>query len=481
MSEVEAIGKEEAAGSVAPSLMELAKALKEKGYFGDLVDAVVRPLSDPFEEEIEEHPDFDTISDELMKRGTLAHASINWGIVEESSLKLLQTAQKDISLLEALFLSRLSKKTRFAFASCVLALDAYCSLPKELRFPKDVKRFTLLLKRTTGLLTKDSPPGQAGKENAVLLAAIESLMRNEAIVEQGLTKGLRELRERLQLEEQERDKKEQATKASGSDKADREKVGSGGGSTQISSRTLKKSIGDVSGLIFELAADTALPYQLFRFGSWYDITNPPPIRTKNASVIPAVSVDTIDRYQSLLQEEEIDRASILKLERTLFSMPFWIEGHYIAAQIAEKCGHFAVKDAIHASTSAFIERLPKLHELCFENGSPFIPGEVAIWLNDSPQPKTEITEESSKPSWGLTELAENRKMTSRWNGDYKKFRSPRQKAFMELELLEMLSKAGLSSLVSDQAKRLFNSAEQSEIKTWDPEFFGRTSKIITEK
>ncbi len=448
--------------------------------YDDLAKAVLAPISTPFDDDIEDHPDFDEVSDELMKRGTLSHGSIDWSMVETSSLSILQGVQKSLAVLEALFLARMNRKTRGALASCLRALDAYLTLPKRQLHPQEGRRFELILRRTCKLFDLDSPPGKPGSEAEGLEESLKRLSKQELLLEYGLTKGFRLLLERIELEkkqqEQSKEEKTEPAQAVGASTA------AGPNATQMDARTFKRMTAEICTLIFQ--QDPSLPYiyQLRRHACWLEITAEPQIKREDRTIIPAVSVDTCDKYRQAAGQKMVDTAIIHQLETTLFSMPFWIEGQYLAAQLALKADHVLAANAILESTQQFVGRIPELRQLCFEDGTLFIDGLVSDWLNTKPRDiEATMQQEDEQQNKTLSDFAENPGLASKWNGEYKSYKSPRQKAFMELGMLEELASTGFSAMVSDQVKRLQSSVEEMPITEWDPEFFKRSTTLIRKR
>ena len=449
--------------------------------YDDLAKAVLSPISEGFEDDIEDHPDFDAVSDELMKRGTLSHGSIDWSLVEREALKLLQNTQKSLAVFEALLLARLTRKTRGALASCIRALDACLTTPKTELHPKEDRRFELILRRICGLFSLDSLPGKPGSEADKLEESLARLIKNELLLDHGLVKDFRVLQERIELEKKQQEN-EQARKATSSGTStDSTSSGSIGSSTAMDARSFKRLTAEICTLIFK--QDPSLPfiYQLRRHACWQEITGAPQITSEPRTIIPAISIDTCDKYRDALKQGTPDISIIHQLETTLFSMPFWIEGQYLAAQLALKADHIQVANTITESTQSFVSRVPELRELCFDDGTPFIEGETTEWLNSKPL-NSETSDLLSVPQEqkGLTDFVSNPKLATKWNGEYKSQRSPRQKAFMELAMLEDLALSGFSALVSDQTLRLQSAVEETSITDWDPEFFKRAA-VLTRK
>ncbi|KZL13449.1 TssA family type VI secretion system protein [Pseudovibrio sp. Ad26] len=446
--------------------------------YDDLAKAVLSPISDSFEDDIEDHPDFDAVSDELMKRGTLSHGSIDWSLVEREALQLLQNTQKSLAVLEAVLLARMTRKTRGALTSCIRGLDACLTMPRADLCPKEDRRFDLILRRICGLFSMDALPGKPGTEAERLDESLARLTKNELLLEHGLVKDFRVLQERLELEKKQTENEKAQTTSGSSSSGDGAKTGSIGSATPMDARSFKRTAAEICTLIFQ--EDPSLPfiYQLRRHACWQEITGAPQITSESRTIIPAVSIDTCDKYRDALKQSKADIAVIHQLETTLFSMPFWIEGQYISAQLALKADHIQVANAITESTQGFISRIPELRELCFNDGTPFIEGETAEWLSSKPvHADMPAQADSQQENKGLTDFVGNPRLASKWNGEYKSQRSPRQKAFMELTMLEDLAGSGFSALVSDQTLRLQTSVEETSITDWDPEFFKRAAAL----
>ncbi|PQQ35867.1 type VI secretion system protein TssA, partial [Photorhabdus luminescens] len=71
----------------------------------------------------------------------------------------------------------------------------------------------------------------------------------------------------------------------------------------------------------------------------------------------------------------------MKREQSLTLAPYWLDGHAIAAQAAEKLGYRPVADAIRDELRAFLDRLPVLQNLSFSDMSPFISDAALNWLH----------------------------------------------------------------------------------------------------
>lgn len=397
--------------------------------YDDLAKAIITPIVASYEEDIEDHPAFDVISDELMKRGTLSHGSINWGLVENSALEMLKGVQKSIAVVEALFLARMTRKTRGALACCIRGYDSYLSMPEELFYPKEDRRFELIIRRTCKLFDLDSLPGNPGSEAEGLEQSLIRLSKNELLVGLGLTKGFRVLLERLELEKKQVElaQEQKVETASGSPSSSATAAASN--AKLMDPRTFKRTTAEICTVIFH--QDPSLPYiyQLRRHACWQDITAAPQINSGDKTIIPVVSIDTCDKYRQASEQNKADTHIIYQLETTLYSMPFWLEGQYLAAQLALKADHIQVANAILESTQQFVRRIPELRNLCFEDGTPFIEGNTIDWLNTKPRDADAPPQlDEQQDSKTLSNSVSDPRFASKWNREYKSYKSPRQKA-----------------------------------------------------
>ena len=328
--------------------------------YDDLAKAILSPLLNSFEDDIEDHPDFDAVSDELMKRGTLSHSSIDWSLVEREALKLLHDTQKSLAVVEALLLARMTRKTRGALASCIRGLDACLTMPRPSLFPKEDRRFELTLRRICSLFNLGSLPGQPGAEAEKLNESLTRLTKNKVLLEHGLVKDFRLLQERIELEKKQQENGQDPTATSLSASKTPINSGKSGSATAMDARSFKRVTAEICTLIFQ--QDPSLPfiYQLRRHACWLEITSAPQILSESRTIIPAVSLDTREKYRDIFKQNNSDLTIIHQLETTLFSMPFWIEGQFLAAQFALRADHLQAANAITESTQRFIERIPEL-------------------------------------------------------------------------------------------------------------------------
>nr|WP_272210078.1 type VI secretion system domain-containing protein [Marinicella sp. W31]MDC2875941.1 type VI secretion system domain-containing protein [Marinicella sp. W31] len=257
-------------------------------------------------------------------------------------------------------------------------------------------------------------------------------------------------------------------------------------STAVDFRLLRRQAGELADLLFDLEPAAPVSYLLRRHVTWIDVTAPPPLKEGQNTVVPPVSIESVERYEAALRENPDDPALAKRLERTLQSLPFWIGGHVIAAQLAQKCGRSAAAAAIAAETRHFLARLPGLTGLNFLDGQPLVATDDLAALD---QLAGHAERASAADGDGiyldnpggemptLESMAADPAKASEWDQSYRQAPSPRMRAFLELATLEMMAASGFAAITADQAMRLERAAEGIGVKEWDPELFRRLEKF----
>ncbi|MCG6442042.1 type VI secretion system ImpA family N-terminal domain-containing protein, partial [Vibrio parahaemolyticus] len=79
----------------------------------------------PIGERLVDHPLFDFIEEQMMKVGSLSHATVQWEEVEHSTIKLLSEQSKDIKLLVYLLQCLHNQITPLRFITSFLVMSEF--------------------------------------------------------------------------------------------------------------------------------------------------------------------------------------------------------------------------------------------------------------------------------------------------------------------------------------------------------------------
>jgi len=458
-----------------------------------ILNAINATLTDPYDGDIEDLPAYDVIGDALIRRGTPSQASVDWQGVEEAAARLLARNAKDIRLVEAICLARFSSRDRESLLACLEGLNAFLGLEKSLRRPAKKVQFQSVLTRLMGFLLRDEPPGPAGVLAEELTASLRLLGENEEVREAGQSRMISGFLDRLAHDadgvtgdrsEGAKARPEPASRTNG--KPAEVRQAEPPQSTTVDFRLLRRQAGELADLLFDLDPAAPVSYLLRRHVTWLDVTAPPPLKEGQNTIVPPVSIESVERYETALRENPDDPALAKRLERTLQSLPFWIGGHVIAARLAQKCGRSAVAATIAAETRHFLARLPGLTDLNFLNGQPLVSADDMTALEQlaghAGQAAASNADEIYRENPGgemptLECMAADPAKAREWDQSYRQAPSPRMRAFMELATLEMLAASGFAAITADQAIRLERAAEGIGVREWDPELFQRLEKF----
>jgi type VI secretion system protein VasJ len=473
--------------------------------------ASARPAGpDPCGEPADAHEIFQDIEAETIKRGTLRQGQIRWKFVETESARLL-TQCKDLRILVALLHSLAHEETHQRFALALQIAATFLS-----RFAKDAHPRSRLKPKLAGRLAEAleqlTPKTGADFEEAGILpgcciaARVCANALAEVAPEVGLT--LAGLPARLEaLNAPPKSRLEQAGSRSGVDGASRQPASSENIPGQAAprpeslrleldnERALRQSLSVVADFMLRLDLANPLSYRLRRYATWFGVVTPPPIRAGQRTVLTPVSEDAIDRYRAAVDRGQADLDMIQRLERSCHLQPFWLEGQWLAFRLAQAAGRSGVADAIRAEVGRFFTALPAIRTLCFADGSPMMPDEVAHWLT-APAPGSQASpadtgsespDVSGGPEGDMQALSRNARTLAK-QGDLAaalasldqarlSARSPRVKTLWEVTLIEMLNEFGLKSHAQTQAQRLRETIGGVPATEWEPELFRRLTRL----
>ena len=234
-------------------------------------------------------------------------------------------------------------------------------------------------------------------------------------------------------------------------------------------RAWKNTLLKVADYLIERDFSNPIGYQLRRFAIWSLITVAP-LAENDRTQLAAVSQDRINDYKILI-EKALSSDVWKEIEYSLTLAPYWIEGLYLSAKVAERMSCPQVAKAIKESVLSFIERLPELKQLKFNDGTPFISDECSSWLYDN----NEINQAL------VSDIQLNEQI-----GDYYKeqgilntlkfindqsYTDLRSQIYAQLSSIELLEKEGLHNLAKQQYFTLEQAISPIMVKDWEPSLF----------
>ena len=235
----------------------------------------------------------------------------------------------------------------------------------------------------------------------------------------------------------------------------------------------------VAAILCERQPDSPQGYRLRRHALWQSITSTP--RRKAMDVphwLAAVSADMVADYQSRLASA--DMALWQQVEKSVLLAPYWLDGHCLSAQTALRLGYKQVADTIRDEVIRFLERLPQLTGLLFNDRTPFLSEQTKQWLAASPDgkvaPVAQIGEESQAAracfaGQGLE--AALRYLDMLPEGD------PRDQFHRQYLAAQLTEEAGLIQLAQQQYRMLLMIGSQMMVSDWEPSLLTQLEQKFT--
>ena len=234
-------------------------------------------------------------------------------------------------------------------------------------------------------------------------------------------------------------------------------------------RAWKNTLLKVADYLIERDFSNPIGYQLRRFAIWSLITVAP-LAENDRTQLAAVSQDRINDYKVLI-EKALSSDVWKEIEYSLTLAPYWIEVHYLSAKVAERMSCPQVAKAIKESVLSFIERLPELKQLKFNDGTPFISDECSSWLYDNNEiNQTLVSDIQLNEQIGDYYKEQGILNTLKFIND-QSYTDLRSQIYAQLSSIELLEKEGLHNLAKQQYFTLEQAISPIMVKDWEPSLF----------
>ncbi|AZT85455.1 type VI secretion system protein TssA [Marinobacter sp. NP-4(2019)] len=440
------------------------------------------------------------LEDEIMKVGSLAHNEVDWNKVESESLRLLSDRSKDLKVLGFLLISlqRGGDGERFALSLFLLhrVLDSWWehAWPYPGDKGKRARRmmFTQMLQRAGKGVDSLTFDRKVGDGRSYCLGMIDNLIA-QAGDRELVDDGIYDLKRAIEKLPADPEPAPAVTTAQPSEKpatsaatttVNKAPTASLGELTldPANERATRQSLLKVADLLVESEPDTPLGYQLRRYAIWQGITSVPPSRDGIKTDLAAVSADRVAEYREAL-EKAPDMELWKRIEQSLSVSPFWLDGHWLSAGAAESLGYGPCAEAIRESVLAFVERLPQLTDMTFNDGTPFLCAEAADWMRTAPvkagvaggaSPWDQAYEQARELA-GQKGLA--RAMQLMEDG-LASAREPRDRFYWRLASARLLKDSGLKALAGQQIQDLHQQTRGLSLEDWEPGLVSKLDKLV---
>ena len=236
----------------------------------------------------------------------------------------------------------------------------------------------------------------------------------------------------------------------------------------------------VAAILCERSPGSPQGYRLRRHALWHNITSVPQAESDGRTPLAAVSADMAADYQARLASA--DMALWQQVEKSLLLAPYWLDGHYLSAQTAQRLGYTDAAEAIRDEVTRFLARLPRLATLLFNALTPYISEPTKQWLvaaQDSHNQATSVTQTSEEHLaarecfTGLGLEAALHYLEALPEG------SPRDQFHRQYFGAQLMEEAGMEKLAQQQYRMLFRLGLQMRLADWEPSLLEQLESKFT--
>lgn len=478
----------------------------------------------PVGEPLEESSDYLALDAEMMKVGSLQHASVAWETAETLAIQMLSQRGKDLKVLGHLLHCLQHDGNGVRFALSLRLLSRALEQPWwEHAYPFSGPRGAKLRPRLFQQFTQRSVKLAAGLDfhNAEdeFEACQHALTELQARAEQFSLPGdaLSDLNRQLLAQRpvepsfasggsnagaQDKRNESVASQEGGRDET-ASSNSHGSGATQSAhahapartpelrleagnERSNRQALLKMADFLSEQSPGEPLAYRLRRYAVWGAIQALPAAKETGKTELAPVSADRIADYREALSRGG-DHELWQRIENSLAVSPYWIEGHRLSAGLAKQLGHPRCADAIRDEAHRFVERLPGIEKLSFNNGAGFVDDETQRWLYSSASGSGGAGSSGSE-AWQAG-LEEARDAVEK--GDIgaalkvldqglSTARSPRESTYWRLASADLLQESGLESLALQHYHTLHQTVTELALEQWEPSLVSRLSAAVKE-
>lgn len=234
----------------------------------------------------------------------------------------------------------------------------------------------------------------------------------------------------------------------------------------------------VAAILCERLPDSPQGYRLRRHALWQNITSTPQVESDGRTPLAAVSADMVADYQSRLASA--DMALWQQVEKSVLLAPYWLDGHCLSAQTALRLGYKQVADAIRDEVTRFLERLPQLTGLLFNDRTPFISEQTKQWLSASPDSKVAPVAQAGEESQAARAcFAEQGLEAALRYLDMLPEGDPRDQFHRQYLAAQLTEEAGLVQLAQQQYRMLLMMGGQTMVSDWEPSLLAQLEQKFT--
>ena len=226
-------------------------------------------------------------------------------------------------------------------------------------------------------------------------------------------------------------------------------------------------------------------FRLSRSALWDGLDKLPPV-TDNKSQLPAPAADKIKKVKDLFESGDFIETIVLA-EKSAEKMPYWFEGNRYISMCLDALGaeYSKAKTALEFEIVKFTARLPKILDLQYADGTPFVDDQTSAWiasLNESSDQGSNPSSESNEIQEAFTsakklalsgKLSEGFELLNACTTNTKRDRFKIKMACAELACINGQEKVGIPML-----ERLVEETRSLTAAEWESDFLAKALALL---
>ena len=221
----------------------------------------------------------------------------------------------------------------------------------------------------------------------------------------------------------------------------------------------------VAAILCERQPDLPQGYRLRRHALWQTITSTPQSESDGRTPLAAVSADM---------------AAWQQVENSLLLAPYWLDGHYFSAQIAQQLGYSDVAQAVRDEVRRFLTRLPSLAALRFNDRSPFISDATRQWLADEPAKTAgSVMDEDELTQQVWQSYREQGLEAALALAEQQPQHNQRARFYSQYLTAQLLEASGMAQLAQQHYRMLFKTGLHTMLSDWEPSLLEQLEDKLT--
>ena len=204
------------------------------------------------------------------------------------------------------------------------------------------------------------------------------------------------------------------------------------------------------------------------------------MNSQGITAMQSVPLDKVSDYRELvISSPSVELLN--RIEKTLTTSPYWIEGSYLSAKCCQALKFKEAAETIRSVTEQFVNKFPTFHLAKFQNGEPFLSDIVSDWLSDnnSVNVSTQASVQNSLES-DLDELYSAEGFVSvlkKIDEQLKSVIDVRTKHYLQFEKIRFFLKEDMLSIAINELSELINHCKKYTVEEWDSTFFTQIEQL----